>query len=246
MAGQASRMVKTGFSGFPAEGVQFLRSLTRNNRREWFQPRKHIYDEQVKAPMAELVGALCAEMMHFGPHYVAEPAKAIYRIYRDTRFSKDKTPYKTHIAAIFPRRGMEKHGGAGLYFSVSPKEIEVAGGVYMPGPDTLLALRAHLAEHHEEFRNIIGSRKLRTLVGEMHGEQLSRVPKGFACDHPAADLIRYKQWLFYVMLDPALATTPKLLPEVRKRFEAMMPFVDFLNQPLVQARRKDAGLFFRV
>jgi uncharacterized protein (DUF2461 family) len=80
----------------------------------------------------------------------------------------------------------------------------------------------------------------------MHGEQLSRVPKGFACDHPAANLIRYKQWLFYVMLDPALATTPKLLPEVRKRFEAMMPFVEFLNQPLVQARRKDEGSFFRV
>ena len=128
-------------------------------------------------------------MMRFAPDYVAEPAKAIYRIYRDTRFSKDKTPYKTHIAAVFPRRGLEKHGAAGLYFSVSPKEIEVAGGLYMPGPDTLLALRTHLAEHHEEFRNIIRSRKLRTLVGEMHGEQLSRVPKGFACDHPAADLI---------------------------------------------------------
>src|SRR6476646_9496914 len=107
MAGQASRMLKTGFSGFPAEGMQFFRSLARNNRREWFQPRKHIYDEQVKAPMAELVGALCAEMMRFAPDYVAEPAKAIYRIYRDTRFSKDKTPYKTHIAAVFPRRGME-------------------------------------------------------------------------------------------------------------------------------------------
>jgi uncharacterized protein (TIGR02453 family) len=246
MASQAAHAVKTGFPGFPAEGMQFFRSLARNNRREWFQPRKHIYDEQVKAPMAELVGALCAEMMRFAPDYVAEPAKAIYRIYRDTRFSKDKTPYKTHIAAVFPRRGMEKHGAAGLYFSVSPKEIEVAGGVYMPGPDALLAIRTYLAERHEEFSNIIGSRKLRTLVGEMHGEQLSRVPKGFACDHPAANLIRYKQWLFYVMLDPALATTPKLLPEVRKRFEAMMPFVEFLNQPLVQARRKDEGSFFRV
>src|SRR6267142_6110303 len=94
MAGQASRMVKTGFAGFPAEGMQFFRSLARNNRREWFQPRKQIYDDQLKAPMMELVTALNAEMMRFAPNYVAEPAKAIYRVYRDTRFSKDKTPYK--------------------------------------------------------------------------------------------------------------------------------------------------------
>ena len=113
MAGQASRMVKTGFAGFPAEGMQFFRSLARNNRREWFQPRKQIYDDQLKAPMMELVTALNAEMMRFAPNYVAEPAKAIYRLYRDTRFSKDKTPYKTHIAAIFPRRGLVKHEGAG-------------------------------------------------------------------------------------------------------------------------------------
>lgn len=231
------------FPGFPAEGVKFLSALARNNRREWFQPRKQLYEEQVKAPMAELVTALNSEMMRFAPDYVNEPAKAIYRIYRDTRFSKDKTPYKTHIAAIFPRRGLEKHGGGGLYFSVSPKEIEVAGGVYMPGPEALLAIRTHMSEHHEEFRRIIRTKKLRALMGEMQGEQLSRVPKGFPGDHPAADLLRYKQWLVYVMLDPKLATTPKLLLELRQRFEAMMPLVDFLNRPLVRARRNATQLF---
>lgn len=231
-----------GFPGIPQEGMQFLSALARNNRREWFQPRKHVYDEQVKTPMAELVTALNSAMMRFAPNYVAEPAKAIYRIYRDTRFSKDKTPYKTHIAAIFPRRGLEKHGGAGLYFSVSPKEIEVAGGVYMPGPEALLAIRTHLAGHHEEFRKIIRAKKLRTLMGEMHGDQLSRVPKGFPCGHAAADLLRYKQWLVYVMLDPKLAVTPKLLPEVQKRFEAMMPFLEFLNRPLVRDKRQQVFL----
>jgi uncharacterized protein (TIGR02453 family) len=238
MAGQATRMVRTGFAGFPAEGMQFFRSLARNNRREWFQPRKQIYDEQLKAPMTDLVTALNAEMIRFAPNYVAEPAKAIYRLYRDTRFSKDKTPYKTHIAAIFPRRGLVKHEGAGLYFSVSAKEIEVAGGVYVPGPDALLAIRTHLADRHEEFTRVVETRKLRALMGNLHGEQLSRVPKGFPCDHPAADLLRYKQWLFYVMLDGALATTPKLLGEIRKRFEAMMPFLNLLNEPMVRAAKR--------
>lgn len=237
MPGQAVRMAKTGFRGFPEAGMQFFRALKRNNRREWFQARKHVYDEQLKAPMVELVTALTAEMMRFAPDHVADPAKAIYRIYRDTRFSKDKTPYKTHIAAIFPRRGLVKHAGAGLYFSVSPDEIEVAGGVYMPGTDELLAIRMHIAEHHERLRQNVKSQKLRTLMGGLHGEQLSRIPKGFPADHPAADLLRYKQWLFYVMLDPALATTPKLLGEIRKRFEVMMPFLDFLNAPLVKMRR---------
>jgi uncharacterized protein (TIGR02453 family) len=243
MTGQAVRSAQISFQGFPLAGMQFFRSLARNNRREWFQPRKHIYEEQVKAPMAELVTALNAEMIRFAPDHVMEPAKAIYRIYRDTRFSKDKTPYKTHVAAVFPRRGTEKHGGAGLYFSVAAHEIEVAGGVYMPGPDALLSIRSHLAEHHEDFIRIVKSRKLRALMGEMHGEQLTRVPKGFPCDHPAADLLRHKQWLFYVMLDPALATTPKLLPEVRNRFEAMMPFLEFLNTPLMRTARQPAKLF---
>jgi uncharacterized protein (TIGR02453 family) len=100
-----------------------------------------VFDEQVMGPMQELVNAVNDALLEFAPEHVTDPRKAIYRIYRDTRFSADKTPYKTHIAANFPRRGLEKHQGAGYYFSVSAKEIEVAGGVYMPGPEQLLAIR---------------------------------------------------------------------------------------------------------
>ncbi len=225
------------FPGFPAEALTFFRSLKRNNRREWFQPRKQTYDEIVRGPMVELVQALNAEMMKFAPGYVNEPAAAIYRLYRDTRFSNDKTPYKTHIAAIFPRRGLVKHVCAGLYFSVSPDEVEIAGGVYMPTPDELRAIRLHLLEHHKEFRKIVAARPLRTLMGDLQGSQLARVPKGFPKDHPADDLVRYKQCLFDQLLEPSLATTPKLLPELVKRFRVMMPFLDFLNAPLLKGKR---------
>ncbi len=234
-----------GFAGFPEEGIQFLRALKKNNRREWFQPRKHIYEAQVKAPMLELVAALNAEMMAFAPAYVREPAEAVYRIYRDTRFSPDKTPYKTHIAAVFTRRGLDRHAGAGLYFSVSPEEIEVAAGVYMPGPETLRAIRLHLVENHEEFRRIASERPLCALMGELKGDRLSRVPKGFPADHPAADLVRYKQWLFWAMLDPPLATTPKLFEEVLTRFRAVAPFVEFLNAPIEKAKQKAPGFFLQ-
>jgi uncharacterized protein (TIGR02453 family) len=233
--------MKTSFAGFPAEGFAFFRGLKRNNRREWFQARKQIFEEKVKAPMVELVEALNREMTAFAPDYVNDPKKAIYRIYRDTRFSNDKTPYKTHIAAIFPRRGMDKHVGGGLYFSVSPFEIEVAGGAYMPGPDELKTIRAYLAEHYEELQRIVSAAALRKLGVELQGDQLARVPKGYPKEHPAADLLRYKQLYVFAPLDPAVATTPQLLGEIATRFRAMTPLVDFLNAPLVAAMRKTAA-----
>ncbi len=236
--------MRTAFSGFPEEAFTFFRGLARNNTREWFQPRKAIYEGRVKAPMVELVEAINRALARFAPAYVNEPEKAIYRLYRDTRFSPDKTPYKTHIAANFPRRGLEKHAGGGLYFSVSHKEIEVAGGVYMPGPEQLLAIRGHLAAHHERFEKLIRARNLRLLFGEVQGERLTRVPKGFCSEHPAADLIRYKQWLWDVALEPSLAVTPKIYDEVINRFRAMIPIVEFLNEPLVAARKKRPGEFY--
>ncbi|HVW84134.1 MAG TPA: DUF2461 domain-containing protein, partial [Bryobacteraceae bacterium] len=127
--------MKSTFRGFSPEGIAFLRDLKANNDREWFAPRKSIYEEHLRLPMIELVRAVHGEMLRFAPEYVGEPAKCIFRIYRDTRFSKDKTPYKTHIAASFWRNGMEKNRGAGYYFSVSPEEIEIAGGLYMPEPE---------------------------------------------------------------------------------------------------------------
>ena len=226
-----------GFPGFPAEGMAFLRSLKRNNRREWFQPRKHIYDEKVRGPMVALVSALTAAMTKFAPDYAREPEAAVYRIYRDTRFSPDKTPYKTHVAAIFQRRGLDKHASAGLYFSVSPETVEIAGGVYMPTPDELRAIRSYMVDHHQEFRRIVRGRTLRALMGELMGAELTRVPKGFDGEHPSADLVRRKQWLLDVELDAGLATGPKLYAELVKRLRAMIPFVEFLNAPLVAGRR---------
>jgi uncharacterized protein (TIGR02453 family) len=229
--------MKSDFAGFPEAGFKFLKSLKRNNRREWFQERKEIYLETVRQPMTQLVDALNRQLASFAPDYINVPEKSIYRVYRDTRFSHDKTPYKTHIAAIFPRRGMEKHVGGGFYISVSPWDLEVAGGVYMPGPDQLNLIRHYLAGHAAEFRRIASGRTLQKLMGEVVGEQLARVPKGFERDHPAADLVRYKQIYVDAALDPALALTAKLLPELVARFKAMQPLVDFLNRPLVEALR---------
>ena len=234
-----------GFSGFPKEMVTFFRSLKRNNRREWFQPRKSHFEQHVKGPMIELVTALNSEFAKFAPEYVSDPKKAIFRIYRDTRFSNDKTPYKTHIAASFARRGGERLAAGGFYFSVSHHQIEVAGGIYHPAPDTMLIVRTHIAEHHLELRRLLADKKVRRLVGELQGDTLSRAPKGFDPAHPAIGLIKMKDWILDTTLDPALATTPRLYREVADRFRAMVPVIEFLNRPLITRKPAKDLLEFR-
>lgn len=229
------------FPGFPPEAMTFFRGLARNNDREWFQPRKEIFEAKVKAPMIELVEALNMEFAKFAPEYINDAKKAIYRIYRDTRFSADKTPYKTHIAAIFPRRGADcKHSGPGFFFLVSHQSIEVAGGIYMPQPEELRAIRTWLAENHVAFAKAAGAPE--KLMGKLSGPSLQRVPKGFNADHPAATLLKMKHWCYDCTLDVKLATTPKLLPELVKRFRVMLPIMELLSKPLtaVQARRPSA------
>lgn len=230
----------TVFAGFPPESIQFLRSLKRNNRREWFQPRKHLYEQHVKAPMLELVEAINGEMKKFAPEYVTEPQKALFRIHRDTRFSTDKTPYKTHIAASFARRDAERVGAGGFYFSISHETIEIAAGLWHPDRDVMLLVRNHIAGTHKELRRILASNKSRKLVGDLQGDALSRSPKGFDPAHPAAEFIRMKDWILDVAMDAALATTPQLYPAVVERFRAMAPLVEYLNRPLLDRKpRRD-------
>ena len=223
--------MRVSFRGFSREGMDFLRELKENNDREWFTPRKQTFEEQVRLPMIELVRAVHAEMLRFAPRYVGEPAKCVFRIYRDTRFSKDKTPYKTHIAASFLRNAAEKNRTASFYFSVSPEEIEIAGGLYSPEPEVLLAVRRRIAEDPEGFRATFEGAKVKRLCGPLQGAVTARAPKGFDPEDQAIDLIKRKQYCFFVMLDPALATTSKLAGEIVKRFEAMTPLIEWLNGP---------------
>ena len=223
------------FPGFSPEALTFLRGLKRNNRREWFQPRKEIFETLLKTPMVQLVEAINAELLSFAPDHITDPKKAVYRIYRDTRFSADKTPYKTHLAAIFPHRGLEKHSSAGFYFHLTAKSAGIAAGAYQPGPDELRAVRAWLAENHAAFRK--ASRQPKKLLGNMDGNAAVRMPKGFDAGHPAEDLIRMKQWLYWIELDAKIATSSRLLPELLKRFRAAAPVIAMLNAPLRKAAR---------
>jgi uncharacterized protein (TIGR02453 family) len=226
------------FPGFRPEALQFFRGLARNNHREWFLPRKPLFEGRVKEPMRQLVDALNVALHDFAPEYETDPDKAIFRIYRDVRFSKDKKPYKEHLAATFHRRGAMGHGQGGYYVAISHKEVAVGGGIYAPEPAQLLAIRQRIAERHEEFRRILAAPPVRKLLGNLEGQQLSRVPRGFPADHPAADLLRYKYYILYKELPATLAISPKLYKAIVERFRVMVPFLQFLTASFAAKQKK--------
>jgi uncharacterized protein (TIGR02453 family) len=218
---------------FTNEALKFLRGLKRNNDREWFAARKDIYEREVKAPMLALVAEINDAMIDFAPENVRVPQKAIMRIYRDIRFSKDKRPYKIHQGAWWARQGLEKTSGGGFYFDVSGTEVTIAAGTFMPEREQLLAIRRHLLEHHAELRRLLAAKKLKAAMQPIDRESLTRAPKGFPADHPAMDLLLNKQWGVIARLPAEYALRPTLVKDVVTHFKLAAPIVALLNTPLI-------------
>jgi uncharacterized protein (TIGR02453 family) len=224
---------------FTPDGLRFLRGLARNNDREWFNARKPIYEAEIKRPMLAVIDAVTGAMMDFAPGHVRAPESIMMRIYRDTRFSSDKRPYKQHVAAWWVHDGLRKTSGAGFYLHVSGKQVEIAAGAFMPDTEQLLAIRRFLLEHHVDYRKLAQARAFRRLFkDEENGQQLTRSPKGFPAEHPAADLFRQKRWGFGVSLAPETATKADFAKIVAAHFRAAAPLVALLNRPLVAMAQK--------
>ncbi len=142
---------------FTVETVRFLRALKRHNRRDWFNAHRDDYETHVRQPMIAIVERLAQDFLGFAPELVVNPKTSLYRIHRDTRFSPNKAPYKTHAAAVFPPRGLPKHEGAGLYFHVGCDEVWIGGGMYAPQTAQLVAVREHIAANVHRLRSIVES-----------------------------------------------------------------------------------------
>jgi len=218
---------------FTPDTIAFLRALTRNNRRDWFLTHRDEYEAHVRAPMAAAIERLAVDLRAFAPDLVADPRRSMYRIYRDVRFSANKAPYKTHVAAVFPSRTLPKHEGAGLYFHVSPDEVWIGGGMYAPQSPQLLAVREHIAANFRRFRSIVEAPAFRRTVGSVNGERLQRVPLGFPKDHPAAEYLKFRQFLAGRQVEPIAATRPAFHRTVVHTFKQIAPLIRFLNEPLL-------------
>ena len=220
-------------SPFTKKTLAFLRALKRHNDREWFRARKADYEEHVRGPMIAVLGLLARDFPAFAPDLVSDPRVCLFRIYRDTRFSGDKRPLKTNVAAHFPSRKFPKGEGAGLYVEIAPQWIWMGGGIYMPSSTELNAIRAAIADDRRTFHRVVSAASFRNAVGELGGEQLTRVPRGYLKDHPAADYLRHKQFIGGREYPAEFATSPRFYPELLTVFRGVAPLVAFLNGAII-------------
>ena len=221
---------------FPPEALKFLRGLARHNDREWFEARRFVYEQHLKAPMLALIEELNAALIDFAPDHVRTPAKTMMRIYRDTRFSNDKRPYKKHIAAWFGRRGAVRTTGPGFYLHISPSEVHFAAGVFMPLPEHLFPIRQWLAENHERYnktlKQVTQARRGAPALEPVEANALARMPKGFAADHPAGELLRSRRWGVHHTWPAETALQPDFAKTLTRLLRGSAPVVLALDEAL--------------
>jgi uncharacterized protein (TIGR02453 family) len=225
------------FTGFRPEAIDFLAELGQNNDRSWFQPRKADYERLLREPMEALVAALSERFEARGLPLEADPMRSVSRIYRDTRFAKDKSPYKTNVYARFPwiGRGSDHdssddgaHGPSG-YFNVMPGESYVGGGMWRPEKPRLDAFRAAVLDEPDRVRAALEDPAFLAEFGPVHShDSLKRVPPGLPPDHPMAELFRYKDVLFGHQLSDDEIRSPELPDILADAYAAAVPVFRFL------------------
>lgn len=211
------------------DNFEFLKTLGKNNDRDWFQAHKDWYvqkHEEVIAFADELLSKL-------NEHDLIETEsgkKSLFRIYRDVRFSKDKSPYKTHWSGGFRRATKLRRGG--YYFHIEPGGSMVGGGFWAPNKEDLQRIREEIAVNGDELREIINSKDFKSTFGTLDGEQLKKAPKGFDVDHPNIDLLRYKQFIFSKSFSDEEVMAPDFVDKLNDAFKKMRPFFDFMSDTL--------------
>lgn len=176
--------------------IQFLKDLSSNNNKEWFDANRKTYESSRKE-FLKLVGNVIEELAKFDPELTGvDPKKCVFRINRDIRFSKDKTPYKTNFGALMGANG-KKTEGTGFYLHLAPGQNFAGGGIYMPPPETLAAIRQEIDYNPDVLNKLLATKDFQETFGEIRGDQLKTAPKGYPKDHPNIELLRFKS--FYVI-----------------------------------------------
>lgn len=218
---------------FSNKTVTFLRKLKKNNDRAWFHAHRDEYERDVRAPMVAIVERLAGDLPSFARDLVADPKVSLFRPWRDTRFSENKAPLKTNIAAVFPHRRLGRMAGAGLYFEVATTWVWIGGGVYAPDSGPLHAIREHIVSHRRRFDRLVQAPAFMKLGG-LQGDTLTRVPRGWPKDHPAAAHLKHKQFLGFREEPAAFAARPDFYKQLLTTMKVLAPLVAFLNEPLLE------------
>ena len=227
----------TRFDGFGPEAMRFFRGLESNNRREWFERHRAIYEQEVRDPMRALVEEMDVRLARLAPELLGDPGRSVFRIHRDIRFSADKSPYKTNAACQFYHRdagrgaGQDATGaGAGLYFQIARGECFAAGGMWMPARPALGRIREAIADAPGEFEGLVRAPAFRRRFRRLDQEALlKRMPRGYAETHPAAGWLRYRSFTATRMMTQREIGSPRLPDILARDFAALIPLVRWLN-----------------
>ena len=229
-----------GFGGFRPAAFEFLRDLSRNNRADWFEANRDVYEREVREPMRRLVATLDARLGSIAPEIIGDPKRSMFRIHRDIRFSRDKSPYKTNSGAWLYHRDAGRKvgrdgegGGAGFYFHIDPTTCFMAGGMWMPARPALLRIREAIAARPAALSRLTSAPGFRRRFDGLSEEvKLRRVPRGFPPDHPAAEWLKLESFTARAPIERSVATSPRLVDRLCRDFELLVPLVRWLNRAL--------------
>lgn len=215
-----------------AATITFLKQLAKNNNKTWFDAHRKEY-ETAKTDFEDVIDSLLQKMAtSIDPAFADQKAKdCIFRIYRDVRFSKDKTPYKAHFSAAFSRNG-KKDMAAGYYLHLEPGNVFAGGGIWMPENEHLKKIRQEIDYNFEDFKKIINNAAFKKMFNKLEGEQLKKAPVGYAEDNPALDYLKMKSYIVSHKLDDAQLSDKGFIAQCNKVFSTMKPLVDFINNAL--------------
>lgn len=212
----------------PKSVFDFLRDLAANNDREWFHANKPRYKADVVEPISAFIEAMAPRVHKISEHIVVDPRPnggSMFRIYRDTRFSKDKTPYKTHVGCQFRHAAGKDAHAPGFYVHFEPGQCFFGGGVWQPPSKTLRAIRQRIVDKPDEWRKAVKNLDVR-------GDQLTRGPKGFAIDHPLIDDLKRKSFFAMRDADETLARSNSFKDEVETQFKKAVPLMRFISDAI--------------
>jgi uncharacterized protein (TIGR02453 family) len=234
---KTTRSTATRGLPFRPAAFTFFRGLKRNNRKDWFEDHREQYENEIRGPMKDLIEEVDVRLARIAPEFVGDPKRSMFRIHRDIRFSKDKSPYKTAAGVWFyhadagRKVGQDAEGGgAGIYFHLAPDGCFSAGGIWMPAGPVLRKVRDGLAEDLDGFQAAIGGSRFKRRFGMLdEGAMLKRMPRGFDEDHPAAPWLRYKSFTVHRSLTTAQVQSAKLPDTLSGDVEVMLPFLRWLN-----------------
>jgi uncharacterized protein (TIGR02453 family) len=221
---------------FTKASFDFLKGLARNNKRPWFEAHREDYEAFLRAPMRDLVEEMDVRFARFAPEILGDPKRSMFRIHRDIRFSKDKSPYKTNAGCWFFHRdgrhnvGQESEGGgAGFYFHFQPGQCFTGGGLWMPPRPSLNKLRDAIVTDRKKFEKVALSPGIKKLGGLDEEDSLKRVPRGYAPDHPAGKWLRLQSYIAGGMVKDRDVLSGRLADVLEKEFKTMLPLVRWIN-----------------